>query len=90
MGQDIIPAPTGRTIGLPTIIISRLPAHIDHAIDRGAAPQNLATRIGNCTSPEPLFRDRFIQPVGFGIANTIQIAHRNMDPRIAVLSTGLN
>jgi hypothetical protein len=44
-GQNIVPAPAGAAHLPPEIVITRLAAHVDHAVDRRRAAEHLAARI---------------------------------------------
>src|SRR5262249_17241855 len=54
--QYVAPAPgvvTGRR--RPAIVVSRLAAHVDHAVDAGAAAEHLAARVQQVTAVESRF-----------------------------------
>src|SRR5262249_10891197 len=69
---------------------ARLAAHVDHAVDAGAAAQDLAARVAQGPSVETGVRLRHVEPVGARIADAAQIPHRNVDPRVVVAPTGLD
>lgn len=85
----VVPAPT-KISGLPpAIIVGRLAAHIDHAVDRRAAAQKLAARIVERTTVQPGLRLGLHQPIGTRVAHAIEIADGNVDPVVAVTSASL-
>ena len=53
IGQHVVPAPAGIAELAPAVVVGRLAAHVDHAVDRGAAAQHLAARIGERAAVEP-------------------------------------
>ena len=68
----------------PSVIIPRLAAHIDHAVDRGAAAQDPAARIALHTIVKARIGLCVIHPICARIANAIQIAHGDVNPWVAV------
>ena len=42
VGQHVVPAPAGIAELAPVVVVRRLAAHVDHAVDRGAAAEHLA------------------------------------------------
>src|SRR5882672_214800 len=53
IGQHIVPAPAGIAELAPVIVVAGLAAHVDHAVDRGAAAEHLAARIVDGATAEP-------------------------------------
>ena len=85
IGQRIRPAPIVFTgLVCPTVIIPRLSAHIDHAVDRRTAAQCFTTRIAQRAPVQALVRFGVIEPVGARIADAVQIPHGDVHPRIRV------
>ena len=84
IGQDIVPAPADIAQLAPVVVIGRLAAHVDHAVDRGAAAEQLAARIDQGASVETWLRLGLHHPVGARIADAVQIADRDMHPVIVV------
>ena len=74
----------------PRVVVARLATHVDHAVDAGAAAENLAARIQQIASVQAGFGLGAIAPVGARIADAAQIAHGNVDPRIVVRTTGFD
>ena len=84
----VIPTPAGKTKLSPVIVISRLAAHGDHGIDCGGAAHHLAARI----LQRPAVKTRFLHclehPVRPRIADSEEIADRNVKPDPVVVATG--
>ena len=53
VGQHVLPGPAGIAHLPPRVVVARLPAHIDHAIDGGAAAEHAAARVGKAATVEP-------------------------------------
>src|SRR5438477_6031467 len=85
--QHVIPAPARIAELPPVIIIARLPAHVDHAVDRRTATHDLATRIRERSAIESVFRGGLVAPVGARIAHAIEIADGNVNPVIIIGTT---
>ena len=45
VGKHVLPAPAGIAELAPVVVVGRLAAHVDHAVDRRAATEHLAARI---------------------------------------------
>jgi hypothetical protein len=83
--QDIGPAPSiiaGNA--RPLIVVARLPAHVNHAVDARAAAQGLAAGVAQRPAVEARHRLGAVQPVGARVADAIQIPHGNVDPVVIV------
>jgi hypothetical protein len=52
VGQHAAIAPALGAFRLPALEIERMPAHIDHAIDRARAAENLAARTGDAPAAQ--------------------------------------
>ena len=89
VGQDVVPPPAEVPELLPVIVVRRLAPHVDHAVDRGAAAQHLAAGVDEAAPVEAGLRRRLHHPVGAGVADTVEIPHRNMDPVVGVAAAGL-
>ena len=90
-GQRVAPGP-GLVAGQlrPLVVVARLPAHVDHAVDAAAAAQRLAARIAQRAAVQAGGRLGVVEPVGARVADAIQVAHRNVDPVVVVLAAGLD
>ena len=65
--QHLAIAPAAIAELRPGVVVLRLAAHEDHAVDRGRAAQQLAARNGNAALAGALVGLRRIQPVGGGV-----------------------
>ena len=68
----------------PRVVVARLAAHVDHAVDARAAAQRLAARIQQVAAVQRGFGFGAVAPVGARIADAAQIAHGDVDPRVVV------
>src|SRR6185369_1104267 len=85
VGDRVLPVPAAVAGQLgPLVVIARLTAHVDHAVDGGAAAKGLSPGIPQGTAVEPSAGLGQIEPVGPRIADAIEIADRDVDPGIAV------
>ena len=91
VGQRLVPAP-GVVAGdlRPLVVITRLAAHVNHAVDARAAAQHLAARVAQAAAIQAGGGLGFVQPIGARIANAIQVAHRNMHPVVIVFLARFN
>src|SRR5262249_13311851 len=72
----------------PAIVVSRGAAHIDHAVDRTGAAENLAAGLIKGAVVELLFRLTFEHPVDARVGEGLGVAERNVNPWIAVAPAG--
>src|SRR6185437_16894049 len=79
-GQHIVPAPARQAKLAPAVVVRRLAAHVDHAVDGRGTAQNLAAGIIELPAAEPRLALRRQQPIGPGIADGAQIAGGDMQP----------
>ena len=89
MGQNVAPAPAGAPRGLPAVEILGLAPHVDHAVDRSGAAQDLAAWLEQPAVVQVRLRFAFVAPVDRRIRIEHRIAERNMDERAAVPASGL-
>ena len=89
--QCVVPTPACVTgdVG-PVVVVTRLAAHVNHAVDAGAATQHLAAWVAQAAPVQARIGGGVIQPIGAGIANAIQVADRNVHPVVIVFATGFN
>src|SRR5690349_9709862 len=87
--QDVLPAPPDIAELAPVIVVGGLAAHVDHAVDRGAAADELAARVGEGAAVEALLCDGGIEPVGARIAHAVEVADRYRHPVVFVGTAGL-
>ncbi len=94
VGQAFGPAPAGvhavAVASAPAVVVARLAAHVDHAVDAARAAEHLAARIAQAPAVEPGSRLGRIEPVGARIADAVQIADRDVDPEVVVLASRLD
>src|SRR5262249_10311840 len=67
----------------------RLAAHVDHAVDRGAAAKHAAARVVERPPAQSGLLLGRKAPVGALVAHAIEVADRDVDPEIIVLATRL-
>ncbi len=85
------PEPSLVTGGLrPQFVITGLPAHVDHGVDRRAAADHAAARVEDAAPGQTWIGLRREAPVGAGVADGVQIAHRHLDPEQVVFAAGLD
>ena len=89
VGQHVVPGPAGIAHLPPQIVVARLAAHVDHAVDRGAAAQHLAARIGEAAAVEAGLGGGLEAPVGARVAHQVEVADGDVDPVVVVLAAGL-
>ena len=91
VGQHVVPTPAviARQLG-PLVVVARLAAHVDHAVDAAAAAQRLAARVAQGAAVQACVGLGVVQPVGARVANAIQVAHGDVDPVVVVLAAGLD
>jgi len=88
--QHRLPPPAGVAGGLrPPVVVLALPAHIDHAVDRGAAAEHAAARIEELPAVEARLRSRAVAPVGARIADAVEVPDRDVDPVVVVAAARL-
>ena len=89
--QGLVPGPglVSRQPG-PLVVITRLPAHVDHAVDAAAAAQRLAARVAQHPTIQARVGLGAVEPVGARVANAVQITHRNVDPVVVILAPGFD
>jgi hypothetical protein len=87
--QHVVPAPAGIAHLAPAVVVARLSAHVDHAIDGGTAAENLAARVEQRAAVEARLFCRAIAPVGARIADAVEIADRDMHPMVIVAAARL-
>src|SRR5665213_234701 len=87
--QHIVPGPAQIALLPPAVEIARLAAHVDHAVDRGAAAQHAAARIIERAAVESGLGLRLEAPIGARIVLGVKIADRDSYPDVIVLAAGL-
>ena len=72
----------------PAVVVARLAAHVDHAVDARRAAEHLAARIAQHAAVQPGVGLGLVQPVGARVADAVQIADRDVDPGVVVAAAG--
>ena len=89
IGQDRIVVPALAAALAPFVVISRIAAHVHHAVDRAGAAQDLAARLVHDAAVEFGLGLAVEHPVDARIVERLVVAERDVDPGIAVLGPGL-
>src|ERR1700753_2876733 len=87
-GQAVIEGPAGVTKLAPVVEIFFLAADIDHAVDGARSTQHLPARPEDLPSPRAGVRLGFKTPVDVAIGEGFAEAQRDVDPHVAVGTTG--
>ena len=74
----------------PQVVIGGLSAHMDHGVDRRAAADHAAPRVVNAAAGQTWVGLGREAPVGAGVGDRVQVAHRHLDPEPVVFAAGLN
>src|SRR5271165_1523387 len=86
--QHRIPIPPFTAALAPTVVIGRRAAHIDHAVDRAGAAQDLAARLVEGAVVELLLGLGLEHPVITRVGEGLGVAERYVDPRVGVAPAG--
>ena len=89
VGQHVVPGPAGIAHLPPQVVVARLAAHVDHAVDRRAAAEHAPARIVEAAAVEARLRGGLEAPVGARVAHQVEVADGDVDPVVVVLATGL-
>ena len=89
IGQHVVPPPSEISQLPPAVVVARLSAHVNHAIHRRAAAEQLSERIGQRSSVQAGLSCGLHPPVGARIADAVEIADRDVDPVVSVVAAGL-
>ena len=89
VGQHVVPGPAGVAHLPPQVVVARLPAHVDHAVDGGAAAEHAAARVVEAAAVEARLLGRLEAPVGARVAHQVEVADGDVDPVVVVLAAGL-
>ena len=88
--QHVLPIPALAAALPPIVVIGRRAAHIDHAVDRTGAAQNLAARLVQGPAVELRLGLGLEHPIDPRVGVGLRVAERDVDPGIAVLAAGLD
>src|SRR6266567_9383953 len=84
----MFPIPALAAALAPIVIIRRRAAHIDHAVDRASAAEDLAARLVEGAAVELRLGLALEHPVDPGVGVRLGVAERDMDPGVAVWPAG--
>src|SRR5579883_1569669 len=88
IGQHIVPRPARIAELPPAVVVARLAAHVDYAVDRRAATENAPARIIERTAVQTGLVLRLEAPIGARIVLCVEIADGNADPDVIVVAAG--
>ena len=89
--QTVVPGPGVLTGDLgPLVVIPGLATNVEHAVDTGTTSQGFAPGVDQRTPVKAGVRVRAEAPVGARVVDTVEIAHRNVDPVVVVPATGFD
>jgi hypothetical protein len=86
--QHTVPIPANAAALPPQIVIGRVTAHVNHAVDRAGAAQHLATRLIHRAAFEFGLGLALEHPVETRVGEELAVAGRQMDPEVAVVGAG--
>src|SRR5690606_38097933 len=87
--KPVVPRPTRIAELAPVVVVAGLAAHVDHAVDGGAAAQDLPARILQLAPVQPRLARRLEAPVDPRIPEAVEIPDGDVDPHIVVLAARL-
>jgi hypothetical protein len=82
--EHVIPAPTPITERCPVIVVTALPAHVDHGVNGGTAAEHLAAGVDDLAPVEPRVGLSAKTPIRAWIVDREQVADRNVDPGVGI------
>ena len=88
IGQHIRKGPARHTLLTPEVVIARMAADINHAVQRGRAPQRLAPGPEDSTIIQIGLGFGLVFPVVFRFRDDFRVADRNMDQGMGVARAG--
>ena len=80
VGQHLLIGPAAIAELAPGVVVERLAAHIEHAVDRARAAQRPAARAGNAAVGHALLRLHLEVPVELLVVQQLGEAGRDVDP----------
>ena len=90
VGQAIAIVPTRRAKSLPFVEVSRVPAHVDHAVDRRRAAEHLALRAVETAAAQARLRLGDEAPVESLDVHRLGKCRRHADEQTVVATAGLD
>ena len=88
IGEHALPVPSGAAAALPIVVVRRVTAYVQHAVDRARAAQHLASRLKQRPALELGLGLGFVHPVVIRIGVQLRVSHRHLDPDAAILASG--
>src|SRR6185437_2299884 len=88
--QTVVPAPAAVTELCPMIVVLRLAADVDQAIDRGGAANHATARIDDRSAVRAGIGFGTVFPGQLVVVEHLVEARRDVDQRIVVLAAGLD
>src|SRR5690606_26999686 len=79
VGQNVVPAPPARAHLRPVVIVRRLAAHVEHAVDRGGAAEHFALGPLVLAAPRTFVDFGLVEPVYLGVVQRLAEADRGVD-----------
>ena len=89
VGQHLLVGPAAIAELAPGVVVERLAAHIEHAVDRARATERAAARTGNAAVGHALLRLHLEIPVELLVVQQLGEAGRDVDPHRLVARAGL-
>ena len=89
VGQHLVPRPAAVAAPLPTVVVERLAAHLQHAIDRARAADDAPARNRDAPAERAVLRLGLEAPVVDRVVDQLLEARRNSDPRALRLAARL-
>jgi hypothetical protein len=86
--QDAVVVPAYTAALAPFIVVGRVAAHVDHAVDRTGAAKHFAARLIQRAVVEARLRFALEHPVDTRIGVHLVETHGDVDPRIGVATAG--
>ena len=89
--QRVGPGPGGVAAqSCPVVVVARLAAHVNHAVDAGRAAQRFAARVAQAAAIQTRLRFGVVQPVGARVANAVQVTDGDVNPVVVVFAPRFN
>ena len=88
--QHVLIRPAGVSHRRPFIVVGRMPAHVDHAVDRARSAERMAMRHQDGTARSIRLRDGLLVPTQIFVRPEADHAERHVDEWAAVRRTGLD
>ena len=90
VGQHVVPRPAAAAELRPDVVVGRLAAHVEMAVDRARAAQHLAARVLYAAVVDVGAGRGLVAPVELVVVDGLVEAGRDLDPDVVVLAAGLD